>query len=369
MEIMHEAKTGLVAHLETFAGNTIEFIRSESPLLIDGVGIPDIDVDMHRRHVVVVADKPRRRRTSRAQTVHQGVPAGAGRRQCQRRRAAQGPAIARRLIVGTPADQRRGPQSGAQVGAARRRRRPRARPGAHPGPRHRRLHDLPAAGSAADLALLLADHHGASLIVTAGHSASIEEFFDRSRQQSNPSTFLTRLKVGEKARRRESRCHAVPQPGFGWSSRDAGAGDADRGHRRAVGLEHRHRRHRLDRAVLEPLPAVGPAPGELGACRDFSSPACDFTGGGVPRARHRCGLGSGVLSDTLLSGPRDQKKDLQGQIAQLTDDKERAQRKASAAADDFNTQMSGRMVHDAPAGKTVVLIRTRTPPTTTTSRR
>jgi uncharacterized membrane-anchored protein len=57
---------------------------------------------------------------------------------------------------------------------------------------------FPAAGSAADLALLLCHHHGAALIVTAGHSATIEEFFDRSRQQSNPSTFLTRLKVGEK---------------------------------------------------------------------------------------------------------------------------------------------------------------------------
>ena len=57
---------------------------------------------------------------------------------------------------------------------------------------------FPAAGSAADLALLLADHHGAALIVTAGHTASIEEFFDRSRQHTNPSTFLTRLKVGEK---------------------------------------------------------------------------------------------------------------------------------------------------------------------------
>ena len=37
-----------------------------------------------------------------------------------------------------------------------------------------------------------------TVAVTAGHTASIEEFFDRSRQQSNPSTFLTRLKVGEK---------------------------------------------------------------------------------------------------------------------------------------------------------------------------
>ena len=57
---------------------------------------------------------------------------------------------------------------------------------------------FPASGSAADLALLLVDHHGASLIVTVGQSASIEEFFDRTRVQSNPSTFLTRLKVGDK---------------------------------------------------------------------------------------------------------------------------------------------------------------------------
>ena len=43
-DLMQEAKSGLVAHLEAFAGNTIEFIRSESPLLIDGIGIPDVDV-------------------------------------------------------------------------------------------------------------------------------------------------------------------------------------------------------------------------------------------------------------------------------------------------------------------------------------
>jgi uncharacterized membrane-anchored protein len=55
-DLMLDAKTGLVAHLEAFAGNTIEFIRSESPLLIDGIGIPNIDVDVYRRHVIVVAD-------------------------------------------------------------------------------------------------------------------------------------------------------------------------------------------------------------------------------------------------------------------------------------------------------------------------
>ena len=53
---MHEAKSGLVSHLEAFAGNTIEFIRSESPLLIDGIGIPDVDVDLRNRHVIVVSD-------------------------------------------------------------------------------------------------------------------------------------------------------------------------------------------------------------------------------------------------------------------------------------------------------------------------
>lgn len=57
-DLMREAKSGLVAHLEAFAGNTIEFIRSESPLLIDGIGIPDVDVDLRRRHVVIVADEP-----------------------------------------------------------------------------------------------------------------------------------------------------------------------------------------------------------------------------------------------------------------------------------------------------------------------
>ena len=198
MEIMHEAKTGLVAHLEAFAGNTIEFIRSESPLLIDGVGIPAIDVDMHRRHVVVVAEGPAAEADLKAlkpfikeyQPVLVGVGSGADVLHKAGYRA--------QLIVGDPGNiSTETLKSGAQVVL------PADADGHAPG--LERIQDLgigamtfPAAGSAADLALLLADHHGASLIVTAGHSASIEEFFDRSRQQSNPSTFLTRLKVGEK---------------------------------------------------------------------------------------------------------------------------------------------------------------------------
>ena len=57
---------------------------------------------------------------------------------------------------------------------------------------------FPAVGSAGDLALLLADHHGAEMIVTAGLGGSLNDFFDRSRRDQIPSTFLTRLKVGPK---------------------------------------------------------------------------------------------------------------------------------------------------------------------------
>ena len=197
-DLMHDAKTGLVAHLEAFAGNTIEFIRSESPLLIDGIGIPDIDVDVYRRHVVVVTDGPAAAEDLKSlkpfikeyQPVLVGVGAGAD--------VLREEGYRPQLIVGNPEQiSAESLKCGAQVVLP-------ADADGHAGGLER-IQDLgigamtfPAAGSAADLALLLVDHHGASLIVTVGHSASIEEFFDRSRAQSNPSTFLTRLKVGEK---------------------------------------------------------------------------------------------------------------------------------------------------------------------------
>ncbi|HET9874462.1 MAG TPA: putative cytokinetic ring protein SteA [Mycobacterium sp.] len=197
-DLMHEAKSGLVAHLEAFAGNTIEFIRSESPLLIDGIGIPEIDVDLRRRHVVLVGDEPHADDDLKClkpfikeyQPVLIGVGAGAD-VLCKAGYRPQ-------LIVGDP-DQMSvdALRCGAQVVL------PADADGHAPG--LERIQDLgigamtfPAAGSAMDLALLLADHHGAALLVTTGHTASIETFFDRTRQHSNPSMFLTRLKVGEK---------------------------------------------------------------------------------------------------------------------------------------------------------------------------
>ncbi|MCI4675582.1 copper transporter [Candidatus Mycolicibacterium alkanivorans] len=68
-------------------------------------------------------------------------------------------------------------------------------------------------------------------------------------------------------------------------------------------------------------------------------------------------LGSGVLSDTLLTGLRSEKQDLNKQITGLTDQRNALNEKLSGA-DEFDTQMSGRIVRDALAGKSVVLFRT-----------
>jgi uncharacterized membrane-anchored protein len=197
-ELMQEAKSGLVAHLEAFAGNTIEFIRSESPLLIDGIGIPDVDIELRRRHVVVVAEEDDAaddlKRLKPFIKEYQPVLIGVGSGADVLRQAGYRP----QLIVGDPSNlSTEVLKCGAQVVL------PADADGHAPG--LERIQDLgvgamtfPAAGSPADLALLLADHHGAALLVTAGHRANIETFFDRTRQDSNPSTFLTRLRVGEK---------------------------------------------------------------------------------------------------------------------------------------------------------------------------
>ena len=68
-------------------------------------------------------------------------------------------------------------------------------------------------------------------------------------------------------------------------------------------------------------------------------------------------LGSGFLSDTLLSSLRDEKRDLYTQINGLNDQKNVLNEKLSAA-NNFDNQLVGRIVHDALGGKTVVVFRT-----------
>ncbi|BDH57716.1 thiamin pyrophosphokinase [Tsukamurella sp. PLM1] len=195
---MLAARSGVVDHLEAFAGNTVEFIRVESPLLIDGVGIPDVEVNLNERHVLVVSDGPDHaedlKRLKPFIKEYAPVLIGVNRGADALVKAGYRPD----LIVGDPEMITTNTlRSGAQVVLP-------AAPDGH-APGLERIQDLgigamtfPATGSAADLALIIADHHGASLIVSVGHSASLEEFFDAGRRESNPSTFLTRLKVGTK---------------------------------------------------------------------------------------------------------------------------------------------------------------------------
>ncbi|MCV7279183.1 copper transporter [Mycolicibacterium flavescens] len=68
-------------------------------------------------------------------------------------------------------------------------------------------------------------------------------------------------------------------------------------------------------------------------------------------------LGSGLLSNTVLSGLRDDKSELQDRINVLTDERNGLNEKLSAAGE-FDAQMSPRIVRDAMAGKSVVLFRT-----------
>jgi outer membrane murein-binding lipoprotein Lpp len=68
-------------------------------------------------------------------------------------------------------------------------------------------------------------------------------------------------------------------------------------------------------------------------------------------------LGSGLLSNTLLSGLRDDKQELQNQIDTLTDDNNVLNEKLSAAGE-FDAQMAPRILRDALNEKSVVVFRT-----------
>jgi hypothetical protein len=68
-------------------------------------------------------------------------------------------------------------------------------------------------------------------------------------------------------------------------------------------------------------------------------------------------LGSGALSSTMVSGLRGDNGVLEKQAGTLTDEKGSLSEKLSAASE-FDTQMAGRIVRDALAGKSVVVFRT-----------
>jgi uncharacterized membrane-anchored protein len=195
-DAMVEAKSGLTHQLEAFAANTIEFMRRERSMLLDGAGVPEVEVDMTGRQVLVVAtgydhtaDLARLAHFIREyRPVLVGVGAGAD----ALMKAGHKP----NLIVGDPNEiSSEALTSGADVVV------PAFADGHAPG--LHRVQDLgvgavtfPSSANAEDLALLVAAHGGASLVVTVGLSASMAEFLDRGRSGSIASTFLTRLQLG-----------------------------------------------------------------------------------------------------------------------------------------------------------------------------
>ncbi|GAB4587156.1 putative cytokinetic ring protein SteA [Nocardia sp. IFM 10818] len=216
-ERMIEARNGLADHLEAFAGNTIEFIRTESSLLIDGIGVPDVELDMRKRHVVVVGDGPEHaeelKRIKPFIKEYAPILIGVGRGADTLTRNGYRPD----LIVGDPEEITATTlKCGAEVIL------PADTDGHAKG--LERIQDLgigattfPSSGAPADLALLLADHHGAALIVTAGAAASLDDFFDRGRRDSNPATFLTRLKIGTKLMDAKAVAALYRHRGSGWA--------------------------------------------------------------------------------------------------------------------------------------------------------
>lgn len=194
---MELAKDALVNQLEAFSANTIEFMRQDRELLLDGVGVPDVRVRMAGRPVLVVAPGPDhgpdlarlRRYVKEHRPVLVGVDGGGDTLLAAGYRPD--------LLVGDPGEMSdKALTSGADVVV------PAFADGHAPG--LYRVQDLgtgavtfPSSGNAEDLALLLAQHHGAALIVTVGLRASLAEFLDRGRAGINASTFLTRLKVND----------------------------------------------------------------------------------------------------------------------------------------------------------------------------
>jgi uncharacterized membrane-anchored protein len=195
--MMAEAKSGLSTQLEAFAVNTMEYMKRERALLLDGVGVPEVRTKFSDRHVLIVvrgydykADLAALRPYIREyKPVLVGVDGGAD----ALREAGYKPD----LIVGdmdSVSDNVL--RSGAEVVVH-----------AYPdgrAPGLARVQDLgieavtfPALGTSEDIAMLLADEKGASLIVAVGTHATLVEFLDKGRG-GMASTFLTRLRLGGK---------------------------------------------------------------------------------------------------------------------------------------------------------------------------
>ncbi|WP_328295748.1 putative cytokinetic ring protein SteA [Kineococcus sp. NBC_00420] len=194
---MEVARAGLSLQLEAFAANTMEYLRRERDLLLDGVGVPDIRTDLDGRHVLIVVrgyhykeDLVTLRPYIREyKPVLIGVDGGAD--------AILEAGYKPGLIVGDmDSVSDAALRCGAEVVVHA------YRDGRAPGLERVRSLGIdavvfPATGTSEDVAMLLADDKGATLIAAVGTHVTLVEFLDKGRS-GMASTFLTRLRVGGK---------------------------------------------------------------------------------------------------------------------------------------------------------------------------
>lgn len=194
-ESMEGARQGMAAQLDAFAASTSLFLSAERDLILEGVGVPELQVQMAGRPVLVVvrgygwaADLRRLRRfVAERRPVLIGVDGGAD---------ALLEAGLRPDVVVADVEQVSDDAltSGAEIVAHTR------RDGAEESSARLGRLGLSATSfgsglTTEDTAILLAHSHGASTVVTVGSHATLEEFLDRGRA-GMASSFLARLRVG-----------------------------------------------------------------------------------------------------------------------------------------------------------------------------
>ena len=193
------SREGLSEQLELFAENTMEYMLRERDLLLDRIGAPEVATRMDGRPVLIVVRgyhykedlatlKPFLREN---RPVIIGVDGGAD--------AVLEAGFRPDMIIGDmDSVSDRALRSGSELVVHA------YRDGRAPG--MERLAELglaegavsfPASGTSEDIAMLLADEKGASVIVAVGTHGTLEEFLDKGRAGMS-STFLTRLRIGSK---------------------------------------------------------------------------------------------------------------------------------------------------------------------------
>lgn len=194
---LEEARKGVSTQIEAFAANTMEYLRRERDLLLDGVGVPKVETKFAGKHALIVVRGYHYQEDLRSlrpyireyKPVLVGVDGGAD--------AILEQGYTPDMIIGdmdSVSDQAL--RCGAEIVVHA------YRNGKAPGTERLKREGIPhvlfpATGTSEDVAMLLADDKGAEMIVALGTHATLVEFLDKGRS-GMASTFLTRLRVGSK---------------------------------------------------------------------------------------------------------------------------------------------------------------------------